>query len=158
MRCADLEWEMGDLTLYTLTLYTLTLYTQFARFNSELDVAVRQAGLHDAEVGLKGTSTTFYSENPSKPLGHHWDANPAALGDYDLNVTSSKMVDIMRSVGISPSEKYGVFKTADMQGSFGALNEFRQNWSTTLGRDVNFVGYPAPRPRDITEYILRGGR
>ncbi len=128
---------------------------QFARFKSELDVAVRQAGLADAEVGLKGTSTTFYSENPGKPLGHHWDKNPAALGDYDLNVTSPTMVDRLRSAGVSPSEKYGVFKTADMQSSFGALNEFRQKWSTTLGRDVNFVGYPAAQARDLTEYILR---
>ncbi len=130
---------------------------QVAQFKSELDRALNKAGLPDAEVGLKGTSTTFYSENPSKNLGHHWDANPAALGDYDLNGTSSKMVDALTSAGISPSEKYGVFKTADMQGSFGALNEFRQKWSVTLGRDVNFVGYPAPQPRDLTEYVLRRG-
>ncbi|QGW82230.1 Ig-like domain repeat protein [Variovorax paradoxus] len=130
---------------------------QVAQFKSELDRALNKAGLPDAEVGLKGTSTTFYSENPSKNLGHHWDANPAALGDYDLNVTSSKMVDTLTNAGISPSEKYGVFKTADMQRSFGALDEFRQKWSATLGRDVNFVGYPAPQPRDPTEYVLRRG-
>ncbi|MDD5336390.1 MAG: LysM domain-containing protein, partial [Rhodoferax sp.] len=128
---------------------------QFALFKSELDMSLRNAGLADAEVGLKGTSTTFYSENPSKDLGHHWDKNPAALGDYDLNVTSPTMVNKLQGAGITASEKYGVFKTADMQRSFGPLDEFRQAWSKILGRDVNFVGYPAAQARDTTEYILR---
>jgi hypothetical protein len=116
---------------------------------------MRQAGLPDAEIGLKGTATTFYSENPGKPLGHHWDADPANPGDYDFNVTSPAMVESLRAAGIKPSEKYGVYKTRDLEQSFPALDAFQQKWSGILGRDVNFVGYPAAQARDATEYVVR---
>lgn len=129
---------------------------QFTQFKSELDVALKSAGLKDAEIGLKGTSTTFYSENPGKPLGHHWDAVPSAPGDYDLNITSQAMVKKLQNVGVTPSEKYGVFKTKDIEKNFPQLNSFQENWSRVLGRDVNFVGYPKPVTRDATEYVLRG--
>lgn len=58
-------------------------------------------------------------------------------------------------LGIAPSEKYGVFKTKDINNTFQPLNDFRTKWSGELGRDVNFVGYPKPVARDATEYILR---
>ena len=128
---------------------------QFAQFKGDLNESLQQAGLGDAEIGMKGTSTTFYSENPGKPLGHHWDADPANPGDYDLNVTSDAMVSKMRDLGIQPSEKYGVFKTKDINSSFPALDDFQKRWTAQLGRDVNFVGYPKAVPRDPTEYILR---
>lgn len=107
------------------------------------------------EVGLKRTSTTFYSENPNKRLGHHWDADPAKLGDYDINITNPTMKAKLDELGIAPSEKYGVFKTKDINNTFQPLNDFRTKWSGELGRDVNFVGYPKPVTRDATEYILR---
>lgn len=128
---------------------------QFNLFKTEMDDAFKQAGLTDAEVGLKGTSTTFYSENPSKRLGHHWDADPANLGDYDINITSPTMKGRLDELGIAPSEKYGVFKTKDINNTFQPLNDFRTKWSGELGRDVNFVGYPKAVTRDSTEYILR---
>jgi hypothetical protein len=128
---------------------------QFAQFKSELDVAMSRSGLGSGEVGLKGTATTFYSENPGKALGHHWDATPSALGDYDLNITSSVMVNTLQKSGLSPHPKYNVFRTADINSSFPELNLFQQKWTTTLGRDVNFVGYPAPQARDLTEYVLK---
>jgi tetratricopeptide (TPR) repeat protein len=130
---------------------------QFDQFKSELDVMLKNAKLHDAEIGLKGTSTTFYSENPGKRLGHHWDADPKNLGDYDLNITSRSMVERLEKAGVSPSQEYGVFRTRDIQNNFPELDMFRSNWSKQLGRDVNFVGYPKPVARDLTEYILRGG-
>lgn len=128
---------------------------QFNLFKTEMDDAFKQAGLTDAEVGLKGTSTTFYSENPSKRLGHHWDADPANLGDYDINITSPTMKAKLDELGIAPSEKYGVFKTRDIESSFKPLDDFQKKWAGELGRDVNFVGYPKPVARDATEYILR---
>ena len=84
---------------------------QFTQFKSELDGALNSEGLKDAEIGLKGTSTTFYSESPGKPLGHHWDAIPSSPGDYDLNITGPTMVEKLQNAGIAPSEKYGVFRT-----------------------------------------------
>ena len=131
---------------------------QFQRFSSELDDMLAAQGLKDAEVGMKGTATTFYSENPGKRLGHHWDADMANPGDYDLNLTSKTMVERLQNNGISPSEKYGVFKTRDIQEHFPALDEFQARWTKELGRDVNFVGYPKPMPRDLTEYIIRSAK
>lgn len=127
---------------------------QFTSFKKDLSSALKSNGLKDAEVGLKGTSTTFYSENPHKPLGHHWDADPLAKGDYDLNVTSQKMINKLEASNIKPSDKYGVYKTRDMNANFPALDKFQKEWSSTLDRDVNFVGYPEPRIRDKTEFLL----
>jgi len=129
---------------------------QFTQFKGELDDILKKSELNDAEIGLKGTSTTFYSENPSKPLGHHWDADPKNLGDYDLNVTSPSMVNKLNEAGVKPSEKYGVYKTRDIESNFPELNAFQEKWSDILGREVNFVGYPKQTGRDATEYILRG--
>jgi DNA/RNA non-specific endonuclease len=77
------------------------------------------------------------------------------LGDYDINITSPTMKAKLDELGIAPSEKYGVFKTKDINNTFQQLNDFRTKWSGELGRDVNFVGYPKPVTRDATEYILR---
>ena len=129
--------------------------TQFKEFKGEMDSALNKAGLADSEIGLKGTSTTFYSENPSKPLGHHWDADLKNPGDYDLNINSRSMVDRMESAGISVSDKHNVFRTSDIEATFPALRAFQEKWSTTLERPVNFVGYPSSTPRDATEFILK---
>jgi len=39
---------------------------QFQRFRDDLDDSLRRVGLRDAEVVLKGTAGTFWSENPVK--------------------------------------------------------------------------------------------
>jgi hypothetical protein len=129
---------------------------QFLTFKQELLQALQKDGLDDAEVGMKGTATTFYSENPGKPLGHFWDADPTHPGDYDLNLSSDQMAQQMGDAGIDPSPKYGVFRTSDVNSQFPALSDFSAKWSETLGRDVNVVGYPADTvpARDPTEFIL----
>ena len=127
---------------------------QFEQFQHELGEALRADGLADAEIGLKGTATTFYSENPGKPLGHHWDADPANPGDYDLNITSNTMVDHFARLRVDVHPKYGVFRTRHINANFPSLDSFRKKWTASLGRDVNFVGYPEPTVRDVTEYVL----
>ena len=128
---------------------------QFDQFRDELGAALDDAGLHDAKIGLKGTSTTFYSENPGKPLGHFWDADPSKPGDYDLNIESNSMVRRLENENIPISEKYGVFKTSDINYQFRELDEFSIKWSKELGREVNFVGLKDSPIRDSTEYILK---
>ncbi|MGI9599048.1 MAG: hypothetical protein ACR2QK_22985 [Acidimicrobiales bacterium] len=128
---------------------------QFQQFADELAEALDSAGLDDAEIGLKGTATTFYSENPGKPFGHHWDANPAEPADYDLNVTSQTMVDAFDAMGTELHPKYGIFRAQDMVDNFGPLDDFKQRWQAILDREVNFVGLPeGPNFRDPTEYIV----
>ena len=129
---------------------------QFQSFKQELSQALLQDGLDDAQVGMKGTATTFYSENPGKPVGHFWDADPTHPGDYDINLSSDKMAQQMDKAGIDVSPKYGIFRTADMNSQFPAVSDFSAKWSGILGRDVNVVGYPsdAVPVRDPTEFIV----
>ena len=129
---------------------------QYIKFQKEMTVALKKDGLDDAKVGLKGTATTFYSENPNKAFGHHWDAKkPIDLGDYDLNISSKKMIQLMEENDINPSKEYGVFKTKDVEYQFQKIRKFSDTWGKELGRDVNFVGYPSHKmKRDSTEYLI----
>lgn len=127
---------------------------QFEQFRAELRIALSEAGLSDAKIGLKGTSTTFYSENPGKPLGHFWDADLANPGDYDLNIYSPTMAKNFENSNIKIDDKYKIFKTRTINRTYPALDNFQRQWSDTLGRTVNFVGYDGPPKRDPTEYIL----
>ena len=131
---------------------------QYRKFQEELSDALRKDGIPKSEVGMKGTATTFYSENPGKKFGHHWDADPLNPGDYDLNIGGGDFIERMKKSGALPSEKYGIFKTKDVVKEFPNLDEFSSKWSKSLGRDVNFVGYPNAQvpSRDTTEFVLRG--
>jgi hypothetical protein len=130
---------------------------QYQSFKQDLAEALRKDGLEDAKVGMKGTATTFYSENPSKAAGHFWDADPTHPGDFDLNLSSAKMADQMNKAGIGVSPKYGIFRTADVNSQFPAISDFSAKWSSALGRDVNVVGYPAGTTpvRDATEFMVK---
>ncbi len=127
---------------------------QWTDFQSELRDVLRQSGLDDAEIGLKGTATTFYSENPKKPLGHFWDADPEKPGDYDFNVLSQKMRDDMAAAGIEPS-RLDIFATRFLEQQYPDLAAFARRWEATLGREVNFVGLPTSEViRDPTEFVI----
>lgn len=129
---------------------------QFLQFKSELTDALNRAGLADAVVGAKGTSTTFYSESPKKPPGHHWDIDPKEPSDFDMNIFSPKLVAQMEKKGMLPNPKYNVFTAATMNAAIPELDRFQQAWSHQLGREVNFVGYPQAYARDASEHVLRG--
>jgi len=129
---------------------------QFESFKQDLLEALRRDGLDDAVIGMKGTATTFYSENPDKPVGHFWDADPLHPGDYDLNIASDNMARELEEIGIEVSATYGVYRTRDIYSRFSGLGEFSDRWSGMLGRTVNIVGYPAGivPTRDRSEFIL----
>ena len=131
---------------------------QFKQFQKELSEALEKSGLPNANVGLKGSSTTFFSEHPKKPLGHHWDANPLSPGDYDLNITDSDMLSALKSKGVELSPEYNIFSTRNINREFPELGNFSRKWSRELGRPVNIVGLPSPTPpvRDPTEFLLKG--
>jgi hypothetical protein len=130
---------------------------QFDQFKKELAEVMDKTGLGDTEVGLKGTATTFYSENPGKPFGHHWDADPLNPGDFDFDVAGEQLLKKMQDAGIQPSEKYNVFRARDMDAQFPELAQFREKWSKELGREVNFVGKTTETVvRDPTEFAIKG--
>jgi hypothetical protein len=127
---------------------------QFEKFKLELRETLAKAGLNDAQVEVKGTSTAFYSENPKKPLGHHFDANPAEPGDIDMGIASKQIVERMKAAGKEPHPKMPhIYKTKDLLEVFPELKALSDRWKAALGRDVNFVGstgenFPPPGPAD----------
>jgi len=132
---------------------------QYQKFQSELDDVLKKMGLDDAQIDLKGTSTTFYSENPYKPLGHHFDAKADEIADIDLGIASPKMVDDMEAAGMAAHPKLAhIYKTRHTYEVYPDLKAFADKWEAILGREVNFVGltnrsYPVLDP---TDYIVRG--
>jgi hypothetical protein len=48
-----------------------------------------------AMLQVMWTSTRFYSGNPDKPLGHHWDRAGIGKSDYDIDVISPELVKAM---------------------------------------------------------------
>ncbi|MBK8258631.1 MAG: PAAR domain-containing protein [Polyangiaceae bacterium] len=130
---------------------------QFEEFKKELNELTKAIGLGDAVLRMKGTSTTFYSENPGKPLGHHFDANPNELADVDIGLESKTLTEQMAAAGVSPNPKIpSIFKTKDVMKSHPKLQAFSQKWTQKLGRDVNFVGLvdPSNPPAAPTDYLL----
>ena len=129
----------------------------FQQFKSELNNLMKEIGLGDAVLRMKGTSTTFYSENPSKPLGHHFDANPAEPADVDIGLESKALTQQMAAANVSPNPKIPtIFKTKDVMKQQPKLQAFSQKWTQQLGRDVNFVGLvdPSQPPAAPTDYLL----
>ena len=118
---------------------------QFADFQSEVRDVLRQAGLGDTDIEIKGTATSFYSENPGKPLGHHFDANPDELADIDLGIASDAIINRMQALGFEPHEKIpSIYRTRNVNEAFPELADLAQRWETILGREVNFVAKTSP--------------
>ncbi len=129
----------------------------FQQFKKELNELMSAIGLADAVLRMKGTSTTFYSENPKKPLGHHFDANPKEPADVDIGVESKSLTKKMADAGFSPHPEIpDIFKTRHVMQEFPKLQAFSQKWTQKLGRDVNFVGLvdPSKPPAAATDYLL----
>ncbi len=129
----------------------------FQEFKKELNKLMKELGLGDAVLRMKGTSTTFYSENPSKPLGHHFDANPKEPADVDIGLESKALTAMMAAANVPPNPKIpSIYKTKDVMLQQPKLQAFAGKWTEKLGRDVNFVGLvdPSNPPAAPTDYLL----
>jgi hypothetical protein len=118
-------------------------------------------GLTDATVRMRGTATTFYSENPGKPLGHHWDADPAHPRNFDLELGSAKLTQRMSEGGYEAHPKIPtIYKTRHVMEQHPSLKEFSDKWAGPdyLGREVNFVGLTDPKYVSTTpsDFVLKG--
>ena len=138
----------------------------FKEFKADVSDTFAKCGLGDAEVRLQGSATAIYSDNPGKPLGHHFDRNLKSgekfergvtdrkiAADYDLNITSPTMVEKLNSKGYKIN-KYGNYSTFDIRECFPDLDRLSEKWSDKYGREVNFVGYPEAKPIINMEYII----
>ena len=120
---------------------------QFTEFKAELHQTLEKAGLKDATTEMRGTSTTFYSENPKKPLGHHFDAKPTELADVDISLHSPSAASKMEAGGMKPHPDIpSIFKTRNTYQAFPELKNFADKWQQILGREVNFVGLTSKAP------------
>ena len=128
---------------------------QFRKFKQELTEALRVSGLPEGKARMKGTSTTFYSENPDKPLGHRFDADSKKPADIDINIEGAGMVERMKSAGLPPAEGDNpIFSTRKMMQQYPALKLFSEKWSAELKREVNFVGLSDPHQVDSMDWGL----
>ena len=120
---------------------------QFTEFKAELHQTLEKAGLKDATTEMRGTSTTFYSENPKKALGHHFDAKPTELADVDISLHSPSAAVKMEAAGMKPHPDIpSIFKTRNTYQAFPELKNFADKWQQILGREVNFVGLTSKAP------------
>jgi hypothetical protein len=102
-----------------------------------------------AVVQVMGTSTSFYSGNPDKAEGHHWDKKGIGKSDYDIDVISPELVKVMlqnpdaaaNDVVLRNGERV-IFKSSGPGGFFEAFPQFAdlaREWKDKLGgRDVDF--------------------
>lgn len=117
----------------------------FEGFREDLHQLMDRIGLGDAVLRLRGTQATFYSEDPGKPLGHHFDESPAEPADVDIGVASKALTQAMAAAGYSPHPNLpDIFKTRHVMAQFPELQAFSRKWTKKLGRDVSFVGVVDP--------------
>ncbi len=99
-------------------------------------------------VQVMGSSTTFYSGNPEKPVGYHFDTKGPGQSDYDIDIVSPELVKMMlqnpdvpvndknirdgQLVNFSTNKPGGFFDT------FPQLAAVAAEWKQTTGRDFEF--------------------
>lgn len=118
----------------------------FARMMSTVTVNGRGVS---AEAKNIGTATGFYSGNPKKPLGHHFDRlAPENMGDVDIELVSPELVAHMLRKDPVLNEKVliggqkVIFKNEVRVGTgfhseFPQVADFCARWSSRLGREVD---------------------
>lgn len=132
---------------------------QFEQFKAELAGLVDSLQVNgkpiSAAAKVIGTSVNFYSGNPKKPLGHHYDRLGAKTGDVDIELMSPELTRAMLQDPASQANekvvvggKKTIFKN-QIQGAQGQLLEggfhskfpaFKSlcdKWSKVLGREVD---------------------
>jgi hypothetical protein len=102
-----------------------------------------------AQAQVIGSATTFYSGNPDKPLGHHFDRERAAgkMSDVDIDLHSPELVEHMLTLenpAVNDKVMIGgertIFKSGGHNGTysqFPELEKFAERWKENLGRDVD---------------------
>ena len=126
---------------------------QFWHFSNEILKACKESGLPDIILTVKGTSTNFYSENPRKPRGHRWDADPKNPGDYDISMTSETMNIRMARDNVALHPKCGIWRKEDIYARYPKVDTVMKRWTNILMRDVNAAGDVTAAP-GLTDYSL----
>ncbi|HEY0993209.1 MAG TPA: hypothetical protein VGD80_39420 [Kofleriaceae bacterium] len=127
-----------------------TTWKQYEEFKDEFAKLVDKLAdgrQISAQGQVIGSSTSFYSGNPDKPLGHYFDRRaPYKMGDVDVDLCAPELAkDMLASGAPAMNEKVLVggeriiFKNEGPGGvytRFSALEDFNDRWSSNLGREV----------------------
>jgi hypothetical protein len=132
---------------------------QYQEFRRELQEVLRATELKDVHVGLAGTASAFYSENPRKPSGHFFDENPAEPADIDFNLAGPAILQQLQAAGKKPHPTISdIYRNRDVFDAFPKLRELAEKWSRVLQREVSFVTMTGLHPwRSPTEYVVVQG-
>jgi hypothetical protein len=130
--------QIEDMVLKKVPLGFTKIEFEQARF--ELFDAMRLEDIDIGHVLLDGSSTTFYSNNPSKKLGHHFKNKGLMKSDYDFKVFSSSFNDIMRKRGYNWSKHEGHYKSRWVEKEFPEIKKFNRKWSMRLNKKVTVIG------------------
>lgn len=128
-----------------------TSWEDYDKFKAEFAALVKQLakGKEITSQGqVIGSSTSFYSGNPDKPLGHYYDRKaPAKMGDVDVDLYAPDLVKEMLASGVpTMNEKVlvggerTIFRNSGPGGvaeRFPDIVEFNERWSEILGREVD---------------------
>src|SRR5262249_13747404 len=101
-----------------------------------------------ALVLITGTGTTFYSNNPDTPEGHHWDSSGPGTSDYEIEVFSPELATaLLRNPKPAVNEEIATqgewvfFRNAGQRGFYQAFPQFEslgRRWENVLGRAIDF--------------------
>jgi hypothetical protein len=99
-----------------------------------------------ALVQVTGASTTFYSENPDTPEGHHWDSSGRGKSDYDIDLYSPELAAaLLDDPKVAANEEVLVggervfFRNGGKAGFYQVFPQFERlvrRWEQELGRAI----------------------
>jgi hypothetical protein len=127
-------------------------WDEYDEFKRDFGRLVRELGGGkeiEAQGQVIGSSTSFYSGNPDKPLGHYYDRKGPGFGDVDVDLFSPDLVKDMFDKGVPTlNEKVlvggerTIFKNEGggklgFHDVFPKVSEFIETWSERLGREVD---------------------
>ena len=134
---------------------TFSSWKQYQQFQTEFQEVMKGIRVDGkpvtAQVQTIGSGTTFYSNNPDKPKGHHFDRSfglgEGGRSDMDVDLYSPEMTRHMAELpnpGINEDVMVGGKKTIFKSGGpgglysqFPQLREFALRWSKILRREVD---------------------
>ena len=112
----------------------------FEQARGELTHALNAEKIESGNLIVDGTSTTFYSNNPTKRLGKHFTSKGLIKSDIDFKIFSPELARRMRDANYNWKGSEDFFKARWMEKEFPAIKEFNKKWSKILGRKVTVIG------------------
>ncbi|HVK95280.1 MAG TPA: hypothetical protein VM571_11220 [Noviherbaspirillum sp.] len=143
----------------------------YRQFQQELQTVLEQCGLGDCSITSGGTATDFYSKNPRKPAGWHFDTPQSEKpSDLDLFITGPGFLNVMRarhaysypprefSPAVDPAATarlpQRLYPWTEVMKHFPELVDFVRNWEHALGREITVVGMSEGEDPTVREFIV----